>query len=100
MQTCKTYDEMRQQWLNGSEASTSIQDHSHRIRNGYRQIEAFALVLYTRDRVGEPLWISTTFEGIERMLHFARLAYGNNDTVRMEEIREAIKMRGVNGHRN
>jgi hypothetical protein len=66
---------------------------------GYRKIEAFAQLLHVQDVTTSHSWTSTTFQYLERPLHLARVAYENDDLEMMRKIREAIKLRWINAHR-
>ncbi|KAL1609240.1 hypothetical protein SLS59_001604 [Nothophoma quercina] len=69
----------------------------------YRRIEDFARVISKQDSAPESVqghkWGSSVFQGMERVLHLARLAYEHEDEKRLEQIRIAIMIRWVNAQR-
>jgi hypothetical protein len=72
---------------------------SERVRNGYRTIEAFAQLLHTQEMVESESWTSKALPYVERPLHFARVAYDNNDADTIEKIHETIRLQWTNAHR-
>lgn len=102
MQNKKKYGILVRKWRKPIQASpTDLRpaDVSATVKQGYRAIEAFAQLIYVQDASSTSRWTMTTFYGIERVLHLARVAYENNDTHAIEKIHEAIKVRWVNAYR-
>ncbi|KAJ4355307.1 hypothetical protein N0V95_003062 [Ascochyta clinopodiicola] len=69
----------------------------------YRKIEDFARLIYRQDSPEcrttlKQAWTSSIFQGIERVLHIARIAYEDGDLGCLRKIHEAILKRWVTAH--
>lgn len=69
------------------------------ITTTYHKIEAFAQLIHNQEAQGERSWPTGVFHDIRRPLHLARVAYEQEDMAALKRIREAIKVRWVNAHR-
>ncbi|KAF9699851.1 hypothetical protein EKO04_002388 [Ascochyta lentis] len=100
----------RKQWIAlmtfGTEPAKSCQEISEAAALGaaYRKIEDFARLIYKQDAIDrtetdvKQAWTSSIFQGIERVLHIARVAYEDGDLECLKKIHEAILKRWIAAH--
>ncbi|KAF2627989.1 hypothetical protein BU25DRAFT_468200 [Macroventuria anomochaeta] len=104
------YRECRNQWTGlmtfGAEPPKSNRqlNEAAALAVAYKKIEDFVRLIYKQDAVEftgslvKHAWTSSIFQGIERVLHIARVAYEDGDIESLKKIHEAILKRWVTAH--
>ncbi|KAF1932282.1 uncharacterized protein M421DRAFT_1929 [Didymella exigua CBS 183.55] len=108
----KAYRRLRKQWLGvlrGSLPKLSIRRSARKVSTAvaeaYSKIEDFTRLIYAQDASqfqGQGFfkhgWTGSSFQGIERVLHNARVAYEDDDLETLQNIHYAIMNRWVKAH--
>ncbi|KAF3046540.1 hypothetical protein E8E12_010711 [Didymella heteroderae] len=101
---------LRKQWLKslkGSEVKgfSKVRKASTDVATAYSKIEDFAHLIYTQDAAhfkgkasSKHGWTASTFRGIERVLHIARVAFDDFELEKLDEIYQAIVKRWIKSH--
>ncbi|KAH6638278.1 hypothetical protein C7974DRAFT_333282 [Boeremia exigua] len=110
----EAYRRLRKIWLRFMRDKLSTPNHVRRggkseilITREYKKIEELQALIHKHELATNTKhgWMSSSFQGIERALHIARIINANvcngasGDLERMGQIREAITKRWVNAHR-
>ncbi|KAI8939979.1 hypothetical protein NX059_003703 [Plenodomus lindquistii] len=97
----KSYQSLRRDWTTslGDLNSRGLTPKKPEITAAYEKIEHFAQLIHYHEAISERPWPARVFQGLDRPLHFARVAYENHDAEALQTIREAIKVRWVNSQR-
>ncbi|KAJ4343254.1 hypothetical protein N0V87_000476 [Didymella glomerata] len=112
LQTNKEFLQLRKQWVESMQSSSSgtgVKQHPKVTKAGvgtpYGTIEKFARLIYSEDAAqaqgkakSKHGWTSSSFQGIERVLHLARVAHENGDLATIFKIHHTIMARWKQAH--
>jgi hypothetical protein len=97
----RLFNVLRDQWVAKLQdfSKTEVNNNSAvKIETLYRQVEKSLQVIRIKGRKSDNYWIETLFDGAERPLHLARIAFENQDMDALENIRNAIGKRWAYGY--
>ncbi|KAF3043289.1 hypothetical protein E8E11_004998 [Didymella keratinophila] len=112
LQTNKEFRQLRKQWVesmqnssSGTGAKQNPQVTKAGVATQYSTIEKFARLIYREDAAqaqgkakSKHGWTSFSFQGIERVLHLARMAHENGDLATIFKIHHTIMARWKQAH--